>query len=85
MRRTRRPVSNTYGYGAVGYTSTRWGPYDVTVGQYVQFLNAVAATDSYGLYNRYMAVGGGDGYFPTIGITQDGSSGSYSYAVAGSD
>ena len=31
------------------------GKYDVTVGQYCQFLNAVAATDTYGLYNSYMA------------------------------
>ena len=31
------------------------GKYDVTVGQYCQFLNAVAKTDTYGLYNSYMA------------------------------
>ena len=27
------------------------GKYDVTVGQYCEFLNAVAKTDTYGLYN----------------------------------
>ena len=37
-------------YGAVPYTY-QIGKYDVTVGQYCQFLNAVAATDTYGLYN----------------------------------
>ena len=37
-------------YGAVGYTY-QIGKYDVTVGQYCQFLNAVAQTDTYGLYN----------------------------------
>ena len=57
------------------------GKYDVTVGQYCQFLNAVAKTDTYGLYNSNMA----DGLCsPTIGITQSGSSGSYSYSVTGS-
>ena len=39
-------------YGSVGY-AYRMGEYDVTVGQYVQFLNAVAKTDTYGLYNGY--------------------------------
>ena len=37
-------------YGSVGYTY-QMGKYDVTVGQYCQFLNAVAKTDTYGLYN----------------------------------
>jgi len=31
------------------------GKYDVTVGQYTAFLNAVAATDKYGLYIPQMA------------------------------
>ena len=30
------------------------GKYDVTASQYTAFLNAVAATDTYGLYNTYM-------------------------------
>ena len=68
------------GYGSVGYTY-QMGKYDVTVGQYVQFLNAVAKTDTYGLYNGLMASYGG--IFP-FGITQSGSSGSYSYSVTGS-
>ena len=33
------------GYGSVGYTY-QMGKYDVTVGQYCQFLNAVAKTDT---------------------------------------
>ena len=57
------------------------GEYDVTVGQYCQFLNAVAKTDTYGLYNSgCMSL-----YYPTIGISQSGSSGNYSYSVTGSD
>ena len=41
----------TTGYGSVPYVY-QMGKYDVTVGQYVQFLNAVATTgDPYGLYN----------------------------------
>lgn len=75
----------TTDYGSVPY-DYRMGKYDVTVGQYVQFLNAVAKTDTYGLYNRYMATGSlANNSLPTIGITQSGSSGSYSYSVAGSD
>jgi formylglycine-generating enzyme required for sulfatase activity len=66
-------------YGAVGY-AYRMGTYDTTVGQYVQFLNAVAKTDTYGLYNSDMATD-----FPTLGISRSGSSGSYTYAVSGSD
>ena len=69
----------TTGYGSVPYTY-QMGKYDVTVGQYCQFLNAVAKTDTYGLYNSYMATAP----MPTIGITQSGSSGSYSYSVTGS-
>ena len=41
------------GYGAVGY-EYNIGKYEVTAGQYCEFLNAVAATDTYGLYNSSM-------------------------------
>jgi formylglycine-generating enzyme required for sulfatase activity len=66
-------------YGSVGYTY-QMGEYDVTTGQYTAFLNAVAATDTYGLYNSYMATVGGSTY--GCGIVQSGSSGSYTYSVA---
>ena len=68
------------GYGSVSYTYSM-GEFDVTIGQYCQFLNAVAATDTYGLYNPGMAPGQ---VFRTLGIAQSGSSGDYSYSVAGS-
>ena len=78
-------TADSSGYGSVGYVY-QMGEYDVTVGQYVQFLNAVAQTDTYGLYNSYMAVGSYAGYhLTTIGITQSGTPGSYTYSVAGSD
>ncbi len=67
------------GYGAVPYTY-QMGEYDVTTGQYAAFLNAVAKTDTYGLYNSYMATD-----YSNIKITQTGSSGNYSYSVTGSD
>jgi formylglycine-generating enzyme len=51
----------------------------VTVGQYCQFLNAVARTDTYGLYGWWLAQD-----YSTIKITKSGSSGSYSYSVSGS-
>ena len=62
-------------YGAVAYTY-QMGKYDVTSAQYTAFLNAVAATDTYGLYNSNMASG-----FAACGISQSGSAGSYSYAT----
>jgi formylglycine-generating enzyme len=54
------------------------GKYDVTLGQYTAFLNAVAKTDTYGLYNSGMA---SDFYY--FGISQGGSSGSFVYSVTG--
>jgi len=69
---------NTFGYGAVAY-NYQIGKYDVTIGQYTAFLNAVAATDTYSLYNPSL---GTDGNIK--GISQSGSSGSYSYSVIGS-
>lgn len=71
---------STY-YGAVPY-SYRIGKYDVTTSQYCQFLNAVAKTDTYGLYNDYMGSGY---YYPRQAITRSGDPGNYSYAVTGTD
>ena len=42
------------GHGAVGYAYSI-GTYDVTIGQYTEFLNKVAKTDTYGLYNTNLA------------------------------
>ena len=63
-------------FGSVSYTY-QISSYEVTNAQYVEFLNAVADTDTNGLYNTSMGTGWG-------GITRSGSSGSYSYsAIAG--
>jgi formylglycine-generating enzyme required for sulfatase activity len=68
-------------YGAVPYTFAM-DKYDITTAQYTQFLNAVAATDTYSLYNAHMALSGSIG----CGITRSGVSGSYTYGiVAGHD
>ncbi|MCH7751365.1 MAG: SUMF1/EgtB/PvdO family nonheme iron enzyme [Planctomycetes bacterium] len=61
-------------YGSVSY-AYRIGTTEVTNSQYAEFLNAVAASDPYGLYNEFM------GIFSLGGITRSSSSGSYSYAV----
>ena len=61
--------------GEVAYTYNI-GKYEVTAGQYTAFLNAVAKTDTYGLYNTSMSqtdVGSG--------IARSGSSGNYAYSV----
>ena len=55
--------------GGVAYTYNI-GAYEVTAGQYTEFLNAVAATDTYGLYNPSM-----DSNFRGCQITQNGTSG----------
>ena len=65
-------------YGAVAHTY-QIGKYDVTTAQYVEFLNAVAKTDTYGVYNTIMDAG----YYPTVAITRSGDPGSYSYSVTG--
>jgi formylglycine-generating enzyme required for sulfatase activity len=63
------------GYGGVNY-SYQIGKYAVTIGQYTAFLNAVAATDTYSLYNARMGTD-----LNVAGIAQSGSSGSYTYSV----
>jgi formylglycine-generating enzyme len=65
-------------YGGVNYTYNI-GRTEVTTGQYTAFLNAVAATDTYGLYNPSMATD-----VLVAGVTRSGASGSYSYSVIGS-
>jgi cysteine-rich repeat protein len=63
-------------FGAVPHTY-QISKYEVTNSQYVEFLNAVAATDTNELYSTNMGSGYG-------GITRSGSSGSYTYsAIAG--
>lgn len=64
--------------GAVGY-DYRIGRYEVTTGQYVEFLNAVAAADPYGLYTSAMATN------PNVaGIQQSGVPSAFTYSVIGS-
>jgi formylglycine-generating enzyme required for sulfatase activity len=65
--------ADTTGFGAVAY-EYKIGKYEVTNAQYCELLNAVAKTDNYALYHVGMAGEYG-------GITQSGSSGSYTYAV----
>lgn len=67
-----------YGYGGVGY-DYQIGRTEVTLNQYTTFLNAVAASDPYGLYNGKMATNQN-----IAGISRSGTSGSYSYSVIGS-
>ncbi len=67
----------TPGCGGVGYVYSI-GKYEVTTGQYVEFLNAVAQIDTYGLYNSNM-----NGAVYGCQITQHGTSGSYWYDLSG--
>ena len=65
--------------GAVAYTYNI-GKYEVTAGQYTEFLNAKAQTDTYGLYNEKMAKT--DYLNRGCNIQRSGSPGSYTYSVA---
>ena len=62
--------------GSVGY-DYNIGKYEVTAGQYTDFLNKVARTDTYALYSTGMS---NTSY--GSGITRIGDSGSYAYSVA---
>ena len=65
------------GEGGVDYVYSI-GTYEVTVAQYAEFLNAVAASDPYGLYSESMGSGGS---YSQPCITQSGEDGSYTYTV----
>jgi len=67
---------STSGYGGVDYIYSI-GKYEATAGQYTAFLNAVATTDTHGLYNTSMW---SSAYGCKIG--RGGSAGSYTYSVA---
>lgn len=66
--------------GAVDYRYSM-GKFEVTAGEYTAFLNAVARSDTYGLYNTGMW-----SYPPAATtvckIARSGASGNYSYSVA---
>lgn len=66
------------GYGGVSYVYNI-GVKEVNLFQYSTFLNAVAATDTYELYNTGMETD-----LNIVGISRSGSSGSYTYSVIGS-
>jgi formylglycine-generating enzyme required for sulfatase activity len=67
-------------YGGVDYTF-RMGKFEVTAGQYTEFLNAVAATDTYNLYDTRMDYDASPSW-NGCNIKRQGDSGSYTYSVA---
>ena len=73
------------GKGAVDY-AYRMAKFEVTTGQYTEFLNAVAADDTYALFNERMADPAHDegGALPFGGcnILRAGAPGSYTYSIA---
>lgn len=70
-------ATDTTGFGKVLY-DYRIGRFEITIGQYVEFLNAVAATDTHGLYSIGMASSA-----PVAGVSRSGTAGSYVYAAIG--
>jgi len=70
----------TGGRGSVSYAYFI-GRYEVTAAQYCLFLNAVAASDPYGLYNPYMDYEAHPDRYG-CNIRRSGSPGSYTYSVA---
>ena len=69
-----RPGSGSFGFGSVAY-EFNIGTYEVTIDQYVSFLNSAAASDPYGLYNPGMATDA-----KIAGIARSGVDGSYTYS-----
>ena len=67
---------DTTGFGAVDY-SYRISQFEVTTGQYTEFLNAVAADDTHDLYSVEMW-----DHWGGCKIERLGSAGSYTYEVA---
>jgi sulfatase modifying factor 1 len=67
-------AADTTGYGAVA-DAFRIMKFEFTNAEYTDFLNAVAATDTYSLYNANM------GSNARGGIRRSGASGSHTYAV----
>jgi formylglycine-generating enzyme required for sulfatase activity len=64
------------GYGSVSYAYSM-GKYDVTMGQYMAFLNSVATTsDPYGCWNASMSTA-----TPTYGITRTSTTAGFTYAL----
>ncbi len=63
------------GFGGVNYIY-QIGKYDVTIGQYTAFLNAIAKVDTYGLYNPQMGTD-----LNSAGISRSIVSGNYVYTV----
>lgn len=59
-------------FGAVGYPY-RIAKFDVTIGQYTAFLNAVARSDPHGLFNKKMATD-----LLIAGVSRSGKSGRFS-------
>ncbi len=71
-------VDDGTGYGGVYYAYSI-AKTEVTTGQYVEFLNAVAGIDTYGLYSTAM---GGSTYYSGIARTGSGILGNpYTYSV----
>lgn len=74
---TRVMNDGTTGYGSVGHVYNI-GKNEVTISQYTEFLNAVAKTDTYNLYNSIMATSA-----LVAGISRSGTAGSYVYSAMG--
>ena len=69
-----------FGQGAFGRVNYEFqiGKTEVTLAQYTAFLNAVAATDTHGLYSSALATNEN-----IAGIAQNGTSGNFTYSVIG--
>lgn len=81
VRNPGNPVDIRFGgYGGVEYLY-HIGKFEITAAQYTEFLNAVARTDTYGLYNPRMADTAPGTYGYGCNIQRTGSPGDYSYSV----
>lgn len=77
VENVRNAADPTTGYGRVT-EAYRIGKYEVTIGEYAAFLNAVATDDPAGLYHDGMT-----GDKTSAGIDRSGTAGSFTYTVTG--
>ena len=78
-------AADSFWWGSIGGVDYVYqiSTYEVTVAQYTEFLNSVATSDPYGLYNSMM---GESGALSPASIVQNGTDGSYTYtAVSGAE
>lgn len=73
-------TADNTGYGAVNY-NFYIKKFCITNAEYAEFLNAIAQTDTYGLFSSFVSYVNSGGSYDRGGITRTGSTGSFQYSA----